>query len=94
MTTEVTISSKSPNHNPIRVRILQIDKNVLNAAIAKVMADHAEAVNMAHADPNPALTVKHTADSFVTSYTLQVGDACVPTYVHPYSVIVIDEITE
>lgn len=39
MTTEVTISSKKPNHNPFRVRVIGVNQAKFNAAVQRALVD-------------------------------------------------------
>lgn len=79
MTTEVTISSKKPNHNPFRVRTIAVNQatfnQALDEAICRIVSD-------------TGCTV-HTHTS-----VLKEGESLPPhtCYIHDRMVIVIDEI--
>ncbi|MEA1674117.1 hypothetical protein [Nitrospirillum sp. BR 11163] len=89
MTTEVTILSKKPNHNPFRVRVIQLPQDVLNAAIAKAAEEHAASLAI-----TCGRTVEEIVASIVREFVLEPGQVAEShrDYVHDGSVIVIDEI--
>lgn len=80
MTTEVTISSKKPNHNPFRVRVIAVNQALFNQALEDAIV---------------ALVQKKGVHCVTTStHVLNEGESLPQhgAFVHDHCVIVIDEV--